>query len=346
MSKIDQREQVWAITEYFSRDRLAKSAASLGMALSALEEEDVYHFTQRLLIEAQKYKDDKKIAELINKLKKAYYGNGELPSTENRPVPLYYLRAEKLEQGEVRIRGIYIDGYLTEVLTWGIWQQLKIESMQNVLEISSELLSEIEKKIEIRKEVYEYYKDTIKLVKNTQELWIKLDPAEYVLIEETNEKTIFETNADFMTWKVDSGNGAERKFKPFVGDFFANLQIMVSSALNTDNWNDVVERMIRVAGYIMNPLIAGKNGKTIIIKARDTTPLIKFIEVTKRYRVLNSLKEIDSLTISEKILILKAFREAHATLEFIISKLFSICTHIMARKPKPKTFQWEEIELE
>ena len=340
---LDTKDMTWAITEYFSRDRLEKSAASLGMARSALEEEDVFHFVQNLLFEAEKFQDSE-IVELRRQLEYAYYGNGKIPEGNYEGdagiVPLYFLRADnQSDDGYVRIRGINIGGVITEVVPWEAWQKLKLQSTRNVMKIAAKLVAAIEEKIDINPTLERIIQRILKTVEQTEKEWQSIDPQTFIIREEfeKDEELQFERQADHMRVKTANEDHGKRKYSVFSSDMFYNTQVLASQGFNEDDFTRAIYFATQLAGYLKNTLVTRKGEKIIVFKPQNPIPIDLFLNLVKESRMLSDIMNFaKDLTSSEKYLLFDAYRETQRVLLLCISKLFSISAWIMAKNPVKK----------
>lgn len=334
----DLKNYTFAVSDYFTRDLREKNAASIAMIMSQLDQEDIWAFSQRLILELAKYEDmgaDKKILEEL------YFGNSRIPSIDDDHIPLYYLKADALtDTGNVRIRGLSINDSVEEILPWTSWQQLKKESALKILSFSAKVISKIDK-------VNNFSEPLLQIVKKSEEIRIKTEKQFNVAVstlvttsyyDSSLERNFSNNRKDFVTFRRDSPDSDKSKFKIYSRDYFYNLQILISQVFNSTDFSESMFHLGRVITYIAN-ILESKTKKGNIFRVELEPNLDRnFLKLVSKYQTLNSILVTHQyLTTDERIASYHELHEVKATLNFCQGKILSLVNYILTVAPYTKT---------
>lgn len=331
----DVKSYTFAVSDYFTRDMHDKSAAAIAMAMSQIDQEDIWAFCQRLLLEIEKYPD---LREERERLEVMYFGNGRVPTIDG-PIPMYYLKADAVtENGNVRIRGLVDGGELLEVLPWSTWQHLKKESTIKILRFASKILAKIDLHNNFSAKlaaVLEEIQDDLTITKELYDKDVK-SMIETGYIDEKHRDLEHELN-DVMTFKRDSPNAENRKYKIFSKDYSYNLQTFVSQVFNSNDFNESMYHLSRTISYLSNT-IETKAPKGNIFYVRTKVDLASpFLTLVRHFQFLNDLSNHHQyLTSDERISIYQTLHHTREVLQLCQGKILSLVNYIMTLLPRKR----------
>lgn len=339
----DQNTNVWAVNEYFDRDMHEKNAASIAMAMSQLDQDDPWQFTNRLLIEANKY-ESQNIKKLRKSLYTAFYGNSKMPDLEKTPIPLYYLKSDlQTDRNEVRIRGIFDSqkDKIIEYLPWSGWQKLKLESVQVIYDIGSKLIAEIDSINNFSPNLNKKISEIDKLVKEVNDNFTKIkveEMIEYKYLKKDNNRNFTRERKDFMTFKRDSPDPANRKFKIFSRDYFYNLQMLISQVFNSNDYSESMLHLVRVSVFVSNKMYTKSKNRLFVITPRDPQIFSTFVSLVYKILMLNDLANNHQyFTADERIDLMNTLYEGKGVLMNAGTKIMSLINYILTIIPFTKS---------
>lgn len=285
------------------------------------------------------------IRDIANQVRTRFYGKGfSVPAlSPTSTVPLYWLQPDLTLQSEelVKIKGVRIDGELTLELPYEVWQELKLASWENLRPVCMQLRSRLERHLNMNHHLAKYLDQLEDLQSTTRDQWHTLSPRDYLQVEYTtaDPDLLLERRTDYMTLKIETPNSSERKFKFFQSDFFFNVQVMISQAWNSSEFGESMYHLQRLASYVLNGIIARTgDGRFLVVSPRDPEPLLNFIDlVDLSAPAKRHLDWHQYYTAEERLALATTYSRAHATLQFVSGKLFSLASYIIARNPQKKS---------
>ena len=331
----------FAVSDYFTRDIRDKNAAAIAMAMSQLDQNDLWQFTERLFIETKKY-EDVEIRNLVEELKSLYYGDGKIPHWDEHPVPFFYLKADSFVQVEsenlVRIRGLVIDGIVQEMIPWSNWQQLKSESSRALMDVAAEIIAKIDAINNFSANLAESLSLIEKDISSSREIF-DCDVKGMVstgYMEKGGRD--LSNQVDAMTFKRDSPNADNRKYKIFSKDYGLNLQTMISQVFNSNGASEAMYHLSKVVTYVSNTIeTQAPKGNVFYVRPKEdlATP---FLRLVQHYQFLSDVSNNHQyMTSDERLAVYRTLHSAHAALLFIQGKILSLVNYIMTVLPKRKT---------
>ncbi len=326
----------FAVSDYFTRDKNDKNAAAIAMAMSQLDQNDIWQFVERLLIECEKYPTIKSKKE---ELKKLYYGKGNLPNFDVKPIPLYFLKSDALtSNSKVRIRGAYSGNEIKEVISWSVWQVEKSLSSKVIMDKAAEIINEIDRINNFSdklKSLLDKVDSKCAAVKESFEVEVKdLISTDYI---EKDDRNFSKIKKDFMTFKRDSPDPASRKFKIYSRDYFYNLQILISQSFNATDFKESMFHLSRVAAFIESSMATKSKNKIMIVKPKNSAVFVNFIDLVSSSSLLGDLMTNHQyLTSDERISLNNSYYNVRSTLMYCGTKLMSLVNHILTIIPYNK----------
>ena len=331
----DVKTYTFAISDYFTRDMHEKNAAAIAMAMSQLDQNDIWAFVQRILMELPKYPD---VAEDLKHLHYLYYGNGKIPSLDLDHIPLFYLKADAItDLGNVRIRGIKNNGEVIEVLPWATWQQLKKESQTVILDHISKIIVKIDEINNFNQDL----KDIIyskRMLKDEVHQLFNYEVSDILDISYYDPDTarFFDADKrDVFTFKRDSPDPDNRKFKIFSTDYSYNLQILVSQVFNSNDFKESMYHLCRVLTYLENA-VETKAPRGNIFRLSLKRPLSKkFIDLVYAHMLFSDIMVSNSnMTTDERLAVATLYHEIRAILQFCQGKILSLVNYALTVIPR------------
>lgn len=341
----DRKDFSWVVTDYFTRDKWERASAAIGMILSSYDQDDIWSVVQRVLFEAGKLADESKlISELVHQLELLYYGNGDLPVLSSRPIPLYFLKADReISMDEVRIRGIMTNGAILETLPWDVWQKLRLETTREALSIIRRIIDSIEELVNFSPILREQLGELRTKAEYLLDAWNRVDPAGFIKAMYVSDDTelSFDREADHMTFRIESPNKDNAKFKLLSKDFFYNVQVLASQIFNSNDFTESMFHAQRVSGFLINGVVTRHQGSLLVLRPQDPSLLKEFILLVDSSKLLSDLASWHQyLTSDERLMISETANFIRGVLQFVSSKLLSICNYIIARNPVKKSANW------
>jgi hypothetical protein len=337
----DEKSYTFAVSDYFTRDIREKNAATIAMALSQLDQDDIFQFTQRVIMEAQKY-DDEQVILLNEELAELYYGktNGKLPDATTGIIPLFFLRADALDdKGRVRIKGIKSNGEVLEFLPWSYWQSLKLQSSRPILEIAAKLIKAIDKLNNISGDIKSQLEEIKLKSDNLRKLFnVEIKDLIFFQYDDNTEKRNFSRERDnFITFQKESADPESRKFKIYSRDYFYNLQILISQAFNSINFSETMFHLSRVAIFISNKMYTKSKDNMFLIGPKDPSNFEKFVDLVHDAAYLSNLAANHQyFTSDERLLVYYCEQSVRSTLVQIGTKIMSLVNYILTIIPYEK----------
>ncbi len=334
------KSYAFAVPDYFTRDSREKNAAAIAMALSQLDQNDLWQFAERILVEVRKYD----LEELEEKLEFVYYGDGSIPLIDAPHIPFFYLKADSFvttAKGEnlVRIRGLIVDGIVQEVIPWATWQQLKAESSRYLMKIAGEIISEIDKNNNFSAKLAEVLDSISKDIENSLGVF---NPDVKSMLDtgfsDEKDRNLENERNDFMTFKRDSPNADNRKYKVFSKDYSYNLQMLISQVFNSNDFNESMFHLSRVVSYLSNTIeTRAPKGNIFYVKTKDNL-VDPFILLVRHYHFLSEIMNNHQyLTSDERISVSYILQHIKASLQYCQGKILSLVNYIMTLLPKKRT---------